>query len=291
MKRRQILKAFLFPPIAVVILLSIIAGGGLIYSFAGTNVHPAISYVCYFMSAYAFTVVCVRSPNIVKHFNKYRKSNPYIVRYQSDALLRTKISLYANVSINIVYAASHLLMGALYQSLWFYALSGYYALLAIMRFYLLEKARKTGLGDHQRQEYCYYRVCGYVLLLMNIALSVIVFYIVWGNKGFSYHYIMTIAMAAYTFTAFTMAIINMVKYRKYHSPILSAVKQISFASALVSMLSLETAMLAAFGDTTESEFSRIMTASTGACVCSIILIMAICMIAHSTKQIKALSNR
>ena len=98
-------------------------------------------------------------------------------------------------------------------------------------------------------------------------------------------------MAAYTFTAFTMAIINMVKYRKYHSPILSAVKQISFASALVSMLSLETAMLAAFGDTTDSGFSRIMTASTGACVCSIILIMAICMIAHSTKQIKALSNR
>ena len=91
---------------------------------------------------------------------------------------------------------------------------------------------------------------------------------------------MTIAMAAYTFTTFTMAIINMVKYRKYHSPILSAVEEISFASALVSMLSLETAMLAAFGDTTDSEFSRIMTASTGACVCSIILIMAICMIAQ-----------
>ena len=56
--------------------------------------------------------------------------------------------------------------------------------MAIMRFYLLKKARKTGLGDHRRQEYCYYRVCGYVLLLMNIALSVIVFYIVWETKAF-----------------------------------------------------------------------------------------------------------
>ena len=35
-------------------------------------------------------------------------------------------------------------------------------------------------------------------------------------------------------------------YRKYHSPVISAARKVSLAAALVSMLSLETAMLSQF---------------------------------------------
>ncbi len=43
------------------------------------------------------------------------------------------------------------------------------------------------------------------------------------------------------------SVINVVKFRKYGSPIMSAAKVINLTAALVSMLSLETAMLAQLG--------------------------------------------
>ena len=43
-------------------------------------------------------------------------------------------------------------------------------------------------------------------------------------------------MAAYTFTALTLAIVNAVRYRKYGSPAYSAAKAISLASATLGLL-------------------------------------------------------
>ena len=61
---------------------------------------------------------------------------------------------------------------------------------------------------------------------------------------------------------------------------------ISLTAALVSMLSLETAMLTQFGAADDPMFRRIMTASTGVGISIIVLGMAIFMIVKSTKQMK-----
>ena len=50
---------------------------------------------------------------------------------------------------------------------------------------------------------------------------------------------MIYVMAMYAFYVTVMAVINMVRYRKYHSPVMSAAKAVNLAAALVSMLSLE----------------------------------------------------
>ncbi len=60
---------------------------------------------------------------------------------------------------------------------------------------------------------------------------------------------------------------------------------ISLTAALVSMLSLETAMLAQFGSG-QRAFRRIMLASSGGAVCAVVASMAVYMIAHATKQLK-----
>jgi hypothetical protein len=52
--------------------------------------------------------------------------------------------------------------------------------------------------------------------------------------------ITTIAMAAFTFSTFIIAIINLVRYKKYKSPVYSAIKIVSFIAGCVSMLTLET---------------------------------------------------
>ena len=91
-----------------------------------------------------------------------------------------------------------------------------------------------------------YRACGIVLLIMNLALTLIIFFMVHENRTFHHHEITTIALAAYTFTSLTIAIINTVKYRRYNSPVYSAAKAISLASATVSLLTLESSMLTTF---------------------------------------------
>ena len=70
---------------------------------------------------------------------------------------------------------------------------------------------------------------------------------------------------------------------------MAAAKVISLTAALVSMLSLETAMLARFGGD-ELEFRRIMLGASGGVVCAIVLTMAIYMIVRSTRHLKKLKN-
>lgn len=287
---KKILLKLLFPHSAVIILAVPVAAVLLIYAFAYENANVEISYIAYVFSAYALTIVCVKAPILYKKIKEAKKRNKYITLYQSDAQLRVKISLYSSVAFNILYALLQLFSGFHFHSIWFYALAGYYTLLAIMRFFLLKDARKIVAGENKFYEYLLYRLCGVLLLLMNLTLGVIVFYIVWQNRGFEYHYIHTIAMAAYTFTAMTLAVINVMKYRRFESPLMSAARVISLASALVSILSLETAMLTAFGKPGTDSFRQLMTALTGTVICLLILAIAIYMIVHATKEIKQLKK-
>ena len=134
-----------------------------------------------------------------------------------------------------------------------------------------------------------YRACGWIFLLMNLALALIVFFMVYWNRTFEHHMITAIAMAAYTFTAFTTAIIGVVKYRKYNSPAFSASKAISFASACVSMLTLTSTLLNTFDDGSMGTFERkIMLGCVGFAVSGVVVAMAIYMIVQSTKKMKQL---
>ncbi len=98
-------------------------------------------------------------------------------------------------------------------------------------------------------------------------------------------------MAAYTFAAFALAIVNVVKYRKYNSPVFSASKAINLAAACVSMLTLESTMLTTFDDGTLGLSSRrLMLGISGGVISFFIVIMAICMIVQGNKKIKLLKN-
>ena len=93
-------------------------------------------------------------------------------------------------------------------------------------------------------------------------------------------------MATYSFYSIIIAIINVFKYRRHKSPVLSAAKAINLVAAMVSVLSLETAMLAQFGGNEAPGFRAVMTAATGGGVCTVVIAMAIFMIIKATRQLK-----
>ena len=102
--------------------------------------------------------------------------------------------------------------------------------------------------------------------------------------------ITTIAIAAYTFFTFTFAIINLVRYKKYKSPVYSSAKTISLIAGAVSMLTLETTMLTTFGTTEGPLFNQIMLTLTGVAVIAFAITMAIIMIVKGHKKLKVLKE-
>ena len=282
-KWKKILFKFVYPHIAILIVAVTVAVIGLIYSFASRDAIPALQYCSYGISAYALLTLCFRLPKFIARVNEYRKKNRYIARYVSDDGLRVKVSLYVVVVANLVYSGFNIYLGFTGHSVWFYSLAGYYILLTLIRCLLLNGTRNKELSVISQWKR--YRICGALLVAMNVLLSGIVFYIVYQNKGFTYHFIHTIAMAAYTFTITTVAIVNVIRYRKSSQPLISAVKFISFAAALVSMLSLENVMLNVFGEADGEAFRQLMTAITGAAICIVILVMGIYMVSKGTSAI------
>ena len=96
--------------------------------------------------------------------------------------------------------------------------------------------------------------------------------------------------ALYAFYITANAVKNIVKYRKYNSPILSVSKLISLASALVSMLSLEDALLFRFGEVHQEQFNRLMIALTGALISVTVVSLSVIFIVKATKEINRMKR-
>ena len=282
-------KALLFPHIAIMILLLPTATVMLVGSMVFLGTESVIAIISYIIAAYTLTVWCFRAPRLVKFFKNFKNENKYARRWREDAPLRVKLSLYASLSWNTLYGIFQLWLGFYHRTFWFLSLGAYYIFLAVMRFFLAHHTARYSPRERMRSELKRYRACGIVLLFMNLALALIVFFMVYWNRTFDHHMITAIAMAAYTFTALATAIVNVVKYRKYQSPVYSASKAINLAAACVSMLTLESTMLTTFGDGEIN--ARLMLGLTGGAVVALIVTMAICMIMRANKQLKKMKEK
>lgn len=285
-KIKKLLNIILFPHIAAVIAFAPVAAVLLIYCFSTGQDDSALAYVSYIFSAYTLTIICARMPTVIKRVKAFVHRSEHAHRYLTDALFRTHISLYMSLGINLLYVAIKLFSGIYYKSAWFISLAVYYIILAVMRFLLLRHVNRSTIGQNIPAELKRYRVCGAMLLIMNIALLGIVVLVITQNKGFEYAGMLIYVMAAYAFYMTITAIVNIVKFRKYNSPVLSASKAINLVAAMVSMLSLETAMITRFGD--NDDMFRTMTGMTGGAVSIIVLSIAVFMLISSTIRLKRL---
>lgn len=284
-------KALLFPHIAIMILLVPIATVLLVGSMVFIGTESVIAYISYVLAAYTLTVWCFKIPYLIKFFKNFKDQNKYARKWLDDTRLRVNVSLYGSLAWNALYGLFQLWLGFYHHTFWFYSLGAYYICLAVMRFFLVRHSSKYAPGEKMQTELLKYRACGWVFLIMNLALSLIVFFMVYWNRTFNHHMITAITMAAYTFTALATAIVSVIKYKKYNSPVFSASKAISFTAALVSMLTLESTMLTTFGDGTMTAVEqKWMLGATGGVISAMIVATAIYMIVKGTKKLKILKT-
>ena len=291
MNWKKIGKALLFPHIVIMISLVPLATILLVGSMVFVGTESPIAYISYVLSAYTLTVWCMKIPNIIRFFKRFKSENRYAQKWFNDTRLRVNVSLYGSFAWNALYGIFQLWLGIYHHTFWFSSLGAYYICLGIMRFFLVRHTTKYAPGERMQIELVKYRACGWVFLVMNLALSLIVFFMVYWNRTFEHHMITAITMAAYTFGAFTAAIVNMVKYKKYNSPVFSASKAINFAAACVSMLTLTSTMLTTFNDGTMDAITRKwMLGGVGAAVSGTVVTLAIYMIVQGTKKLKKINT-
>jgi len=287
-------KKLLFPPIWLMVILVIISAVALTLIFVKGLEESIPAYIFYVLAFYTLTVVTIFCAMVLpKQYNTIKQKiydNPLGNRYMTDRVFRTNISLSISFVISMLYVGINLWSWHMLKSYWFMVLAVYYSVMAVMRFLLVRYVRIQKIGTSILGEWKRSRVCAYILLLINLSLSSAVLMILYQSKGYDYPGIMIYVMALYTFYSTIHAIVDIVKYHKLRSPVMSTAKIVSLSGSLVSMLNLETAMFAQFGADMSMENQRSFIILTGAGVSITVVTLSVILIVNANKEIRRIKD-
>jgi len=294
MKWKERLWKWLTPPMWVMLLLTVLCACLLCAVFLCRMEKTLAACLVYVLSFYTFVSVCIFFAKVLPScWNKMKQavySHQISGKYMTDETFRTGISLHLSLTANLLYAAMHGISFLLYGSMWFVIFAVYYAIVGMLRFLLVRYVHREGFGKKLLSEHKRTIVCAIILLAVNFVLTGAVMMILFQDRGFSYPGILIYVMALYTFYMTTHAIVGLVKHRKNESPIMIFTKVVALTSALVSMLTLETAMFSQFGGQMSRQDQRLMIALTGAGISIAIITMAVWIIVRCKKMIKRIKE-
>lgn len=286
-QKRQFPKNLIFPHVSFVILLAIACT--LALSFVFTGELDAGSFVCcciYTLSTYALFLVIVRIVLLCKRAKLRLHKIPFYVLYRSNPDYRVKVSVHISFALTVIYCFIKGTAGIYYRSAWFGSMAFYYIVLGFVRYLILKHIRTSPIKE--QEVYKKYRLCGYLLLVLTLALGAMSFHAIYYNKVIEYPGFMIYAAAAFTFYSLTTAIIDFLRCRGLNNPIFSAARTYALANALVSLFFLQCSMFSAFGD--GGSWQRYMNIGTGAFVFLFLVIMALSMIYSGSKALSLIKR-
>ena len=248
------------------------------------SVH-AVSAVFMILSVYAvLTVIGIPErakdkPGVQKFFSSYS----------------TRAFVYASCSIvfNGCYVAFGIVVAYITHSPWLGVLVGYHVFLLLPRIFVVVpkwRNRKRDV-DEKRQQLRSYSYCGLALVLLSLAFLPVIRMTIQGQNN--YHYIVGVityvsAIALYTFIKLGIAIYNLKKVRGNADLSLRAVKNISFADALISLFALQAMMLKELEPQPDTALLNAkLNPAIGVIISIIICAMGLYMLISGVKKLKA----
>lgn len=270
--------------IAFIITLTLIAGSlySIIIELNNIGVYFLYIIAATFLSLTVWYAIYF-TPKIKKYFIALMEKRKFTSAIINDYGFRAVTFSTVAFTVNIAYAIFNGAMGIISRSVWFGALSLYYIVLSALKAYVIIGSRRINKLTENRPLLLarMYRNCGISLIMLSIALSGAVAQMALSDQGFKYADLMIYAAALYAFYKITIAIIQFVKSRRHGRTINETFGLINLSDGLVSMLALQTALLAAFGEGS----SKVYNAITGTAVMLMIIAIGIFM-AFGAKRIK-----
>ena len=208
--------------------------------------------------------------------------------YQDDPWLRAATSTKMSAVINLFFVFYQAYNAYRRSSLWFAALSVYYAWLTFMRVNIVTY-RQTLAADG-REELRRYRQTGIYLLFLTTVVMVLG--VVSNRLGYrpSYATHMLVVVALFAVYNVTFAIINLHKWRKLEDPLISASKALSLSCALVSVYSLQTAAIGRFAATSDARVINFFTYATPIAIFLVIASISLFIILRVNWVLKAIGS-
>lgn len=283
------------------LITSIPVFAALIYVFSAGDNKSISAYIIYFLSAYCLVACIFSAGNMVKLIGKIKqkltscrkitiglRSSGIVYRYLDSKHFRGEAGIYMSLAADTLYTIFRTATGIIYESAWFLSLAAYHAVLGLIRLYLAFSYRKSEriAFDNKNSFRCRcYKKTGILLFALNIPMVGMTLLMIHTDSGFIYPGYIIYLSAMYTFYTAVMAVINIVRYRRLGNPVLSAAKAVNLVSAAMSVLGLQTAMIAVFSEH-EEIFRKIMNTATGTGVFIITVSTALFMIVRSAGMLK-----
>lgn len=293
-KIKNIILKLLYPHWLITFLTSILSVVGLVLVFKNHIEYSLIAILSYIISFYSLVVIVLlfikHGPKIYKKIATFLMKNKYIYRFYHDLTFKTNVLLYSALAINLSFVVYKLTTGILYNSIWFIVLAFYYLLLVIIRIRLVVFTSINKVGKNLIAEHKQAIKSSLTLLLLNINLIfILILVIIYGEK-YVFPGVLIYIMAFYTFYSVISSLINMIKFRKYKSPVISTSRIVSMAASLIMLLGLETALLAEFNVDNDNYFNQIMIGATGIVIALTILGLSLYKIIKSVRYLKKIKK-
>ena len=191
----------------------------------------------------------------------------------NDYYKLTIITAVISMITALLFALFNGLIGIISDAPWNLYISIYYLLLIIVRMETLifeKKAYKDNNNEIRKKAYIA-SFC--ILMVLNIALIGPIVLMIKNLRPGNIGMILSIAMAAYSFTSITIAIINAKKSIKHDNLLVKQNRIIDLISALVSILILQHTLIVVNGDYTQDLV--IMSVFTSAAIWAFIVFITI----------------
>lgn len=251
-----------------------------------------LSYVFYGLAAitlgYTVYTLVLIIPKWKRAIQERLHAHPVTGELMRNFGLRTVVFSSFSFLLTVAFGVYHGILGIWQGSIWFGSLAAYYIILASMRGGVVLYHRKNrGVEREELTDIKKYRFSGILLIVTILALSAAIAQMVATDASFKSPGLMIYVSAAYTFTKISMSIFNFIRGRKQEDYTIEALRNINVADALVSVLTLQTAMFQEFG---QGISTGVANAMTGAGVCALVLALGVYMIIKAQKGIKKLQE-
>lgn len=290
MKRRdKIIDFIVKPPMWVCIVLwaagAVTLGGSITLYFLGLGLKlwalPA--HLC----ALVFFILSVYVVLTVIGIPKRAKNSVRVQKFFESYGVRAFVYAACSVVFNICYVVFGIIIANLEQSVWLGVLVGYHIFLIIPRATVFRIAKRSD-GNKQEQNVRAYAYCGFALMLLALAVIPVIRMVLDDKNTYNYFVsgiIYVTAIATYTFAKLGIALYNLRKVRKSDDMSLKAIKNVSFADALISIFALQAMMLKELKGTANPS---VMNPVLGGLVSLGIFAMGLYMLISGRKKLKAL---
>lgn len=193
-------------------------------------------------------------------------------RLQADRRFRIVTGAAATLTINLLYGAGHAILGILDGSLWLLVMAAYYILLGTMRFGAVLTEHKHG------SERFVVRFCGGMLMALALVMAAATVISLLQERAVPHGIVIMLMITIYTFWKMTMAIVHAVQAHQSGTPLTRTIRNITLASALASLMTMQRSMLVSFQGDVTAQGMMILNICTSAAVFLLVFLMGLNML-------------